>query len=198
MKSFARCVLVIGLLAFSLVSIACAALGMFVPTPTPTNTPTRTPTPTATVTPTNTSTPTPVPAVFKNRPSYLEKVFSDTGWVWKDSSTSFLRFGSRRHDSKTMISLFYDSDSIVIGGIWDRDTGDFDFVDGFFPIAMQDFLPSSVAADIIQFKDDKINNAPGNFKATIDGFNILFAISENSSNNTRTVLLSITEGDSYR
>ncbi|GAB4417930.1 MAG: hypothetical protein Kow002_04570 [Anaerolineales bacterium] len=199
MKTSGRVAFLGGLLVLILFSISCGLGDMFAPpTPTSTATHTNTPTltPTATHTPLPTATFTPEPAVFSNPPAYLEQAFSATGWVWRNTTGG--RIGTRRHDGSTMITLAHDHNSIFIGGIWNKDKGDFDFVNNFFPIPLQDFVSPSTAAKILQFKDENLNNDAGKYQEVIDRFEVELFISDDDAKNTRTVLLSVTEEGSYR
>jgi hypothetical protein len=213
MKFHTKAILIIGLLLGSLLSLSCSIQSLFTPTSTPTSTvtktstPTLTPTntPTLTLTPTSTATPTPTatatptatptPAVFNQRPEHLETAFGSTGWVWADVSGG--RIATRKNSATTMILVGYDSNSIFIGGIWNLDTGDFDFVNGFFPVALQDFVDPATALKIIAFKDEHVKSEVGKYEGTVDGFDLLFSISEDSEANTRTIILSITEDSTY-
>ena len=139
-------------------------------------------------------TPTPIKAKFNHRPEYYETVFSDYGWIWKDLSND-TRMGTRIHDMHTMIFLSHGSYQIAVGGTWDMDSGDFEFVDGFFPIALRDFVPFTTSVDIIRFKDANINNEPGAYETMIDGFKVELTIKDDLEENTRTIVLII---DEYR
>jgi len=194
-KSIHRALVAIGLLLTSLSSLSCGLVDLLAPTPTPTNTPTPIPTatstPSSTPTATATLTPTPIQARFNHPPAYLETVFSDAGWIWRDTSNT--RTGTRRHDSKTLIFLSHSIYQIAIGGIWDIDSGDKEFVDGLFPIALQDFVAFATSVDIIQFKDVNANNEPGSYTTIIDGFEVELSIEDNPTNNTRTLIILVSE-----
>jgi len=207
-KSTSRTIFFTALMLTSLLTIACGLGGLFAPEPTatPTSTATFTPTSTATATatltptPTTTSTPTPTatatftstptPAIFSNRPSYMENIFSDSGWIWKNVSNGS-RMGTRRHDYYTMIYVAYSSSQVGVGGIWNIDKGDKAFVDGFFPIALQDFLPPSTIEKIILFKNS--NTEPGSYGTNIDGFKVSLAVKDDPVKNTRNLVVLIWE-----
>jgi hypothetical protein len=213
LKIHTKAILIIGLLLGGLLSLSCSIQSLFTPTSTPTSTPTKTSTPTLTptntptltLTPTSTATPTPTatatptatptPAVFNKRPEYLETAFGSAGWVWADVSGG--RVATRKNSATTMILVGYDSNSIFIGGIWNLDTGDFDFINGFFPVALQDFVDPATALKIIAFKNEHVNSEVGKYEGTVDGFDLSFNISEDSEANTRTIILSITEDSVY-
>ena len=99
--------------------------------------------------------------------------------------------GTRHHNRYTMIYVIYDEHKVGAGGIWDNQKGDKAFVDGFFPIALKDFLPPVTAAKILQYKDSQ--TLAGSYNTEIDGFMISLTIVDNADNNTRNVLLTVKE-----
>lgn len=214
MKPNTRQRFLFGLLIASVAIIACGFGGLFTPaaTATPTSTATFTPsptftatltatstaTPTATFTPTQTATATPTetprPAIFLHPPSYMAEIFSDYGWKWLHVSIYGEKgeMGTRRHDQYTLINVLYGDGWIGVRDNQDKSKGDKAFVEEFYRMVLQNFVPQSTSLKIIQYKDSQTE--AGSYNTTIDGFRVYLTIREDPAKNTRTVLVNVYEG----